>query len=165
MKLIIDNEDTFILFFNKYNEKIDLKNNIEETFKNIFLRLKKYYNINVYGFYNITVYANDNYGFILKAIKDKELDLFYNQIDMHIIIEKDSPFLYKIKDYFLIPNIVDKIKLYYYKNNFYVELKEIIKEIDLFNLIENSKIIYGDEVYIIKKNSKIIDCKRMNYMV
>ena len=71
MKVIINSNDNFILFFNKLNEELNLNDNYEEEFKNIFLKLKNYYNINIYGFYNIFVYIDKYYGTILKVEKIK----------------------------------------------------------------------------------------------
>jgi len=164
MKIIIDSEDSFVLFFNNFNEKIDLNDNIEETFKKIFLRLKKYYDIEIYGFYNIIVYTDEYYGVILKAIKDKELDLFYNQIDMHVIIEKCC-FLYEVKDILLYKDMFDKINIYYHNNYFYIELKQKLKSKEMLKLIENSNIIYNEEVSKIKKNNKRIICNHMDNMI
>ena len=154
MKIIINNEDSFILFFNKLND-IDLNDNYEEEFKNIFLRLKKYYNIDIYGFYNVIVYINNYYGIILKIEKDKDLDIFYKQVDMHIIIEKDYTILYKIKDYFFIENL-ENYNIYYYNDYFYLEIKKYLKNKEMFNLIENSEIIF-ENINIIKNKGKLIN--------
>ena len=156
MKVIINSNDNFILFFNKLNDKLDLNDNYEEEFKNIFLRLKNYYKINIYGFYNVYVYKDKYYGTILKIEKDKELDLFYKQIDMHIVIE-DSNFLYKINDYFFINNL-SNYNIYYYNNNFYLEIKNEINNKELFTLIENSIIIF-EGTDIIKTKGKLLKNK------
>ena len=157
MKVIINSNDNFILFFNKLNDKLDLNDNYEEEFKNIFLRLKNYYRINIYGFYNIFVYKDKYYGTILKVEKDKELDLFYKQIDMHIVIE-DNTFLYKVDDYFFINDLSD-YNIYYYNDNFYLEIINKISNNELFTLIENSTIIFGEETDIIKNKGKLLKSK------
>ena len=152
MKVIINNEDSFILFFNKLNN-INL-DNYEEEFKKIFLSLKKYYNIKINGFYNIIVYINNYYGIILKVEKDNDLDVYYKQVDMHIIIEKDYTFLYKIEDYYFINNL-NLFNIYYYNNEFYLEIKEKIEDKDMYNLIENSEIIF-ENIDVIKNKGKMI---------
>ena len=157
MKVIINSNDNFILFFNKLNDKLYLNDNYEEEFKNIFLRLKNYYRINIYGFYNIFVYKDKHYGTILKVEKDKELDLFYKQIDMHIVIE-DNTFLYKVDDYFFINDLSD-YNIYYYNDNFYLEIINKISNNELFTLIENSTIIFGEETDIIKNKGKLLKSK------
>lgn len=156
MKVIINNEDSFILFFNKLNN-INLSDNYEEEFKKIFLRLKKYYNINIYGFYNVIVYINNYYGTILKIEKDKDLDIFYKQVDMHIVIEKDYIILYKVKDYFFIKNL-DSFNIYYYEDNFYLEIKKQLRNKEMYNLIENSEIVF-ENIDIIKNKGEIINIK------
>ena len=152
MKIIINNEDSFILFFSNLNN-INL-DNYEEEFKKIFLSLKKYYNININGFYNIIVYINNYYGIILKVEKDNDLDVYYKQVDMHIIIEKDYTFLYKIEDYYFINNL-NLFNIYYYNNEFYLEIKEKIEDKDMYNLIENSEIIF-ENIDVIKNKGKMI---------
>jgi len=150
MKIIINNEDSFILFFNDLNN-INLDN--YEEFKEVFLKLKKYYNINIYGFYNVIVYIDKYYGKILKIDKDNELDLFYKQVDMNIVIKNEN-FLYKINDYFFINNL-NNFNIYFYNNDFYLEIKKEIKNNEIYSLIENSEIIFED-IDIIKNKGKLI---------
>jgi hypothetical protein len=68
---------------------------------------------------------------------------------MNIVVSKYRNFLYKTDRF--IKNI-DSV-IYSYNGSFYYELKNI----DFLNLglvIENSDIIYGEDVYFIKKNAK-----------
>ena len=151
MKIVINSNDDFILFFNKLND-ISLDDNYEEEFKKIFLKLKRYYSINISGFYNVYVYIDNYYGTILRVIKD-EFDLYYKQIDMHITIENIN-FLYKVSDYFFIKNL-NNYNIYYYNSCFYLEIIEKLIDKDMMNLIENSEIIYNDIDIIRNKGKKI----------
>ena len=141
MKVIINSEKNFILFFNKFNEDLNLDDNYEDKFKNILLKLKKYYGINIYGFYNVYVYNNKYYGTILKIERENELDLMYKQIDMHIVIEKDSKILYKVNDILFIKN-KEKYNIYFYNNMFYLEIIDDLLEKEMLELLENSIVIF-----------------------
>ena len=153
MKVIINSENEFILFFNALNS-INIDDINEDNFKDIFLKLKKNYNINIYGFYNIEVFINKYYVSIIKITKDNDLDLFYKQVDMHIIIYKNSVFLYKVNDYFFINNL-DNFNIYYYNDFFYLEIIKNITNKEMLYLIENSLVIFED-VDKIKSNCKKI---------
>lgn len=146
MKIIVNNDD-IILFFNRLNN-INFKDNYEEEFKKIFIKLKNVYNINVIGFYNVYVYVDKYYGYIIKMIKDDDITSYYKQIDMHVVIE-NIDFLYKIKDIFFIKNL-NKYNIYYYNNNFYLEINKKLSNKEYYTLIENSEIIYEDIIDIIK---------------
>lgn len=145
MKIIKKNKDNFILFFNRFDGDVDLEN-IEEAFKKIFLRLNKYYDINIEGFYNVIVYKDDNYGIVLES-KVEDGYSFYKQIDMHVILE-NKKFLYKIND----TNI--KGKKYFYNNDIYLEVLSLNDD-EMLNLIENSEVIYKN-VDIIRIKGKLI---------
>ena len=148
MKIIINDSDNFILFFNKLND-ISLDN--EDDYKNIFLKLKHFYNIDIYGFYNINVFIDNNYGYILKIKKEDDLDLYYKQIDMLISVEKIN-ILYKVNDFFFINNL-DKFNIYFYDDFFYLEIIDEISDKEYNYLLENSEIIY-ENINIF--NNKII---------
>lgn len=155
MKVIISSEKKFILFFNKFNEELNLEDNYEEKFKNMLLKLKKYYSINIYGFYNVYVYSNKYYGTILKIERENDFDLVYKQIDMHIVIEKDSKILYKVNDILFIKN-KEKYNIYFYNDIFYLEIIDDLLEKEMLELLENSEIIF--------ENTDIINKARLiNY--
>lgn len=123
------------------------KNELEKYFKELFLKLKEYYNIKINGYYNINVYIDEFYGVVLELQKE-ELDYyeyFDNQVDMHILTE-EVQFLYLIEDYFII-NELNISKLYYYKDKYYI-LPNI--NTDYNYLLENSEVIYKNTKEIIK---------------
>ncbi len=148
MKKIINSEDRFILFF------INLFDIDEDKLKEIFMKLKKFYNINIFGFYNIEAYIDKFYGTILKVYKDNELDLFYKQIDMHIVIDRDKSFLYKVNDFFFIKKL-SNFNIYYYDNSFYLEIIKKITNKEMYNLIENSEMIF-EGIDTIKNKGKLL---------
>lgn len=123
------------------------KNELEKYFKELFLKLKEYYNIKINGYYNINVYIDEFYGVVLELQKEEldYYDYFDNQVDMHILTE-EVQFLYLIEDYFII-NELNISKLYYYKDKYYI-LPNI--NTDYNYLLENSEVVYKNTKEIIK---------------
>lgn len=152
MKLIID-DDIEIYLNRQYLKKIDL--NDTKTIKNIIKKLNKKYNIDLYGYIEVKIYIDKNYGVIINIKKDEPeyFDYFNEEIEMNIEIINDS-FLYKIN------NIYDKKqiktnKIYKYKDSLYISIDKI-DNINLGKIIEISEIIYGKKAKkIIEKNNVI----------
>ena len=124
---------------------IDLKNKeeLENYLKKLFKILKEKYNIEISGFYDITVYIDKYYGVIFH-LENEDLDYydyFKNQVDMRLVIV-DTEFMYKIED---IPmELLNKVKVYIKNNNIYLKIKKELTKIEMMNLMENSKIVYED---------------------
>lgn len=143
-------ENILIIYLKKQLiEKIDFtkKDELEKYFKELFLRLKEYYNIKISGYYNINVYIDEFYGVALELQKEEldYYDYFDNQVDMHIITEELN-FLYSIEDYFVTKEL-DFSKLYYYKDKYYISSNI---NTNYSYLLENSEIIYKNTKEIIK---------------
>jgi len=159
MKVINNNENNFTVFLNDFVVEDDKKEEeIEESFKKLFIRLKEYYNFDIFGYYNISVYKDNNYGAILDIEKmdDEYFNVFDSSIDMKIRIEDNYNFLYQVNDPLDLKKIIDNISVYVYKNNFFVNIKEQISKIKMGQLLEISNIIYGDKVREIIKKGQII---------
>ena len=96
-------QDKIILYINNQiinNVDLDDKDSIKEYFKNIFIKLKNIFNIELNGFYLVKVYKNINS--IVIELENEELDYYdlYDEIDMKIeLIE--TIFLYQIEDIFI----------------------------------------------------------------
>lgn len=147
----LEKKDNLLIIYlkNKLVDNIDFTNKeeLEKYFKELFIKLKEYYNIKISGYYNINVYIDRYYGVVLELEKE-EIDYysyFNNQVDMHIITE-DIDFLYLIDDYF-ITDYLKNYTLFLYKNKYYI-LPD--KNINFDYLLENSKIIYNNTKEIIK---------------
>ena len=126
---------------------------VEAYFKKIIINLRKYYNIKLFGCYNVYLYVDKIYGIIMEMEKIDDNLFLDDLIDMKIFINMDSPILYKVSDYEFMKNIGDK--KYYYQNNFYCTIDEM-DEIKLLPFLEYCEIIYGDEAgAIINKAQKI----------
>lgn len=108
----VDNIDDKIIIYLRDMYSDDL----EDLCQNIIEKLKKYYNIQLKGFYEVNMYVDKTYGTVLE-FNLEELDLYYdyNDIDLHII-KKDGTFLYQVDDIFDIN--IDYF--YLYNNNFYI---------------------------------------------
>lgn len=163
MKIIRNFDEEITIYLNKMLEyDIDFSNTyeLELYFKELFLKLKKYYNISIKGYYNISVYIDSNYGVILdmKKLESEYLDFYDDQIDMKIQIFEDSEFLYEYEDIFDIPkNILSYINIYLYRNKTYIKINRRIDDIILNNIIEKSKDIIYEYTDCIIKNKNLID--------
>lgn len=158
MKIINLDENCMTIFLNKYffkSEEIDIKKDLEGYFRNLFLNLQKYYDINISGYYNIDVYIDDNYGLVINIKKEEVeyFDYFDNQIDMRIVL-KNNKFLYGVEDIYVKDIIKDKIDIYFYKNKYYIDFIYDVN-INLISLIEFCDIVYDDEVEKIRCSTKI----------
>lgn len=158
MKLELFNLNNLTVYLNnKYLEKIkfDLKNNVEQQFKRLFIKIKNIYNIEMSGYYEVTVYLNDIYGMIIEIEKDDDeyVKLFGDTVDMKITFKFDSSIFYKLDEYMSFD--FDDYDLYYYNDSFYMELNNevIFNYSQYLNLLENSSIIYGNEIKKIKNQA------------
>ncbi len=160
MKLEIFNLNNITIYLNKeYLEFINFnfKENVEKEFKKLFLKIKDIYNLNIKGYYEVTVYINDIYGIIIEMEKDDDeyMKLFGESLDMKIKFKFDSEIYYKLDEY---KNYnIDNYHLYFDNKNFYIELLDKIDYKAYLDLIENSVIVYGEDIKEIKSNlEKII---------
>jgi hypothetical protein len=163
MKIEYVDENNFIIYLNKYYIKdldIENKKSIEEYFKKIFVSLKNNYNLDIYGYYDIRVYTNKQYGLIIDVyrLSNDYYKLYNNKIDMKIVVDTNNTFIYEVEDYFIVNILKRQIKNVYYKNDkYYIELNDKINDRDYNYLLENSKIIYDDNVYDILSLCSIIE--------
>ena len=117
---------------------------LENYFQRLFNKIKKYINIELKGFYNISIYIDYNIGTVIEIEKeDLEFISYYNnQIDMKII-KYESIFLFKIDDFLsLKKEILKKINLYFYKNNYYIELVDRLTKQEIASFLEFTNLIY-----------------------
>ena len=142
-------ENKIIVYLNKQylNNKEFLENNkLQEYLKRIFINLKNWYDINVYGYFNINCFLNDYYGAILEIEQsDIDFSIYSKKTDIKFTIFKDSKILFKTKNYFLKDLIKSECNIHIYNNNYYIEIKELTEK-DIAYMLENAEIIYGNEV-------------------
>ena len=148
MKLIFNN-NKIIIYLNK---KLILDNSKLDTyFKNLFLKLKDKYNTKIVGYYNINVYTDKTYGSIIE-MENQDLDYYnyFDQVDMEIKIIKND-FLYQIDYDYVTKDILNKTVLYKFDGKLYLK---ILDDIILNKILECSKVIYGQELKKIYRNSE-----------
>ena len=137
-------DNTCIVYLNKYNIiDMDFSNTkvLERDLKSLLLRLKKYYKIDIKGYYNITVYIDEYYGAVLKIEEDND---YYDYFDDTIIIMKKvkSNFLYEVDDISYIDNYINKFKISINDNKIYLAINNELNENEYLNLLEISNIVY-----------------------
>ena len=136
MKIELDN-DLYVVYL--YNCDKDIKSIV----KDVIYKLNKYYDVSYDG-YEIKAYINKYFGVILEI---KEGYSMHNGINIDLKVLKDTLFLYEVSD----PLDYLDNDIYYYDNKFYISIKK-----PNIGLIENSNIIYKEDVYkIIGKGIKI----------
>lgn len=132
-------DDKIVLYV--INQKIDFdifcKEKIESFLKNIIVKLKKKGH-KISGFYNVNVYQNNNYGFIVEFKKESDLDFFPDLIDLKMNIFYDSDIYLELDDYFLIDRYANKFCL---NDKWYVNINNL-SNMDLIRLIEFCNINY-----------------------
>lgn len=154
MKLILYDESNMILFLNHLSiPKIDFedKDELEDYFRELFLKLHEKYNLEISGYYQIDIYLDSYYGAIIEI--EKEVLEYYvyddNQIDMRICVHQ-TPVLYELEEY--IPFHQKYYDTIYYQDKWYIKLKGKINDIDLGRLLEYATIHYGEDTNQIIKN-------------
>ena len=152
MKMVMD--DGINIYLSKpYIKKIDI--NDRETIKKIINKIRKKYDIDIYGYVDVKIFIDENYGIIIKIKKDtlEYFDYFKDDIEMDIEIIKDT-FLYKIDDASVIKQ-TENTEIYKQYENIYIKVKNN-DDINIGKIIENSEIIYGKTAKkIIENNNKI----------
>ena len=111
---ILDNEKIVLYLYN-YFFKSKEKENITREIKKIFIRLIKYYNLNIGGIYEVLAFENLKYGTILEIEKKEELLFNPDLIDIKVKINHDVNFYFKTKEF----SILENLKNIYYDNDFY----------------------------------------------
>ncbi len=149
MKVEGDSDNLVIYIKHKTNQDklFSDKELLEEYFRSLIYRLKDYYDLDVAGFYDIDVYVDPFYGFVLQLSReDFDYYLSYSQVEMQIEVHP-TKFLYQIEDYHDFN--LKQFNLYQSNGNFYLEQKEKLSQLDKLNLCENSIIKYLDTDKII----------------
>lgn len=142
MKVDFIDDDNFIIYYTSYK---DLRG--EEELKNLFKmlnnRLKKLYNYEFHGYYNVLIYVCKNiYVMCFENIDD------FGRADFNITMLFNSSLLYELDDLDLA-----KGNMLYYDGKFYIDLEDVFDDIYLF---ERGNIIYGDLVESILSRGKFI---------
>ena len=138
-------DNIYIVYLNKYNTiDMDFSNTkaFEMDLKSLLLRLKKYYKIDIKGYYNITIYIDEYYGAVLKIEEDND---YYDYFDDTITIRMKkvkSRFLYEVDDISYIDNYIDKFTINIIDDRIYLTVNNKLNSYEYLNLLETSNIIY-----------------------
>ncbi len=124
---------------------------IQNITKRVIKRINKHNKL--YGLAILEIYQDINYGTIIEIKNIKKTFLPKDELEIKITIHTDTPFLYKI-DYFDITKN-NKDNIYYYQNNFYLELNKPINKRKYLDILEKSEIIYNDTYKVINEGLKI----------
>lgn len=124
---------------------------IQNITKKVIKRINKHNKL--YGIAILEIYQDINYGTIIEIKNIKKTFLPKDELEIKITIHTDTPFLYKI-DYFDITKN-NKDNIYYYQNNFYLELNKPINKRKYLDILEKSEIIYNDTYKVINEGLKI----------
>ena len=147
MKIEVNYDKTIIYLKKEVIGSIDFDNvdNLEKYLKELIIKLKNIYNIEIKGFYNIKVFIDSLYGVILE-LEAEDLDYgdYFNQIEMRII-PIYTEFLYKVDD---VININGKV--YIYENNMFLRINKNISYKDYIKVMDYAKIVYNNTDNIIK---------------
>ena len=154
MKLIFEDND-MIIFLNKCKLDNFSDKTPEKFLKELIHCLKEKYKINIYGYYNVTLYIDKYFGNIIKLEKEdlEYFDYFGNNVELNINVVNEE-FVYKLEE-MLDLNLIKKFTVYKYKDTFYLKPKENISNIEFGILMEKSKIIFEPSFL------KIINCSKI----
>lgn len=150
-------ENNFIAkISNDVVENIDIfdMEEVEEFIKNLFTTILKRQKIK--GEVELNIYIDNNYGMIVD-IKNEEDFVFDDEVDIKIIFHLNNAFLYEIDYFDIVENTnIKNANIYFYNNNFYLELIDDIDKKDYIKLLEASNIIWDNEGFkIVNKGVKL----------
>lgn len=115
--------------------------NINDYIKKLILILKRKYKLDIFGFYKINVYQNKKIGLIVEIIKDSDMDFLNGLLELKIKVYEDANMYFRFNDYFF--NEKRDIKII--NNDYYINVDSLSGK-ELLQMIEFSKIIYGEEL-------------------
>lgn len=146
-----------IIFLKKVEFDFNDMESLQESLREIFLKINYIYKIEVKGFYYVKVFLNKNVGVVLELDgEDLELDYLDGEIDMRIEIFEKT-FLYEIEDiFYLNKNIKRKVEIYKEKDKFIIKPIKELTYMEIGEILEYSKLIYKNKnPYLLKEKNKI----------
>ncbi len=143
----MDNFKIYLYDENKVKDIEQIKENPEQFFKGLFLILKNKYGFKLEGLYKLNLFPCNNYGMIIEI--EKEIDEFYEKyidgVDLKIKINDPCEILYEIDDLLLTEN-QNNIAVFKKRGKFYLLYTKEPTAKELYQILEHSNIIYGDDV-------------------
>lgn len=115
------------------------KEQVVQTIKDLFFRIRRKYHLHLKGLYKVRVYPH-KVGIIIEAIQLEE-DTYTNaDIDLRIILLFNKDFYLKVEDCSFLDN---ETKSWFYKDSYYIDL-DTLDEITKY--IEYGTIVSEDEI-------------------
>src|SRR5574344_1917677 len=124
MKLLELMENEYLIFMtNIYTSDVNFQEekSLEIFFKIVILNIKKKYDIELYEFYEVSVFYNNKVRSLFKIVKIDEYSLYNKTVDLKIIICLDCPFYFKTKNYEVLNNYRN---VYFYNDYFYININD-----------------------------------------
>ncbi len=155
MKVEMNSKKDMILYLPNIHIDFNTMEEVEKDLKNILLKLKYNYAIEVQGFYEVRAYSDTLYGLILEIDGDRldYFDYFDGEIDLRIeLIEEE--FLYEIEDILVLPkDILKKNEIYFWKDKYYLKAE---KNINMDQLLEYVDCIHYKKPFLFKEKNKLV---------
>ena len=147
MKIKICDERLIIYL---YNHNLELSNNTElvKEIKKILIKINNNYEFNLGGIYNILIYENLYYGYVIEIDKIKEFE-YSDYIDLKIKIKYNQPFYCVFDNYEYVYNCLN---VYFDDNLYIVNINELSNVNSIF---EFGDVIYNNYLEILSKSVKI----------
>lgn len=134
-----------------FNDDLNIydHNEVKDFIEIVYEKMLKKYNLK--GIIVFDIYIDTNYGMIVE-VKNKKDVLFNDIIDVKIKFNINISFLYEVDYFYILDNNLINQNIYYYKDKFYIELVNEVDRNSFVDLLDNSDIIYNDEINNIINN-------------
>lgn len=134
-----------------FNDDLNIydHNEVKDFIEIVYEKMLKKYNLK--GIIVFDIYIDTNYGMIVE-VKNKKDVLFDDIIDVKIKFNINISFLYEVDYFYILDNNLINQNIYYYKDKFYIELVNEVDRNSFVDLLDNSDIIYNDEINNIINN-------------
>ncbi len=141
MKVEENNDGINIFLNNIYFKDViwDSKSTIEESIRDIILKVKKYYKVQLKGFYKIKIYPHE-VGVFIEVIKLDDDNYDGSDIEFRVMVIFNKEMYLKTSD---ISYISDVSNIIFYNDNYYVDLDSID---NILSVIDMGQIVFEDEI-------------------
>lgn len=155
--------DKDFYIFKIYNEYINFDiydtSEVKDFIYKIYDKLLKKNKLT--GIILFDIYIDTNYGMIIEIKKIEDL-LFNDIIDVKIKFNLNISFLYEVDYFYILENNLINQNIYYYKDKFYIEIINTIDKNMFTCLLDNSNIVYNNEINnIINNGIKLANIKHL----
>ena len=130
-------DDKYILFINNYLfDEYDEKE-LSVFLKDVFIILSDVYSINLYGYFMVDIFIDENIGIYVEICKIDNYVSYSKKIDTKVNLVLDNFYL-KTKD---LSKIINYRPIYFLDNFYFISTKDVDNVLDI---IEECEIVYKD---------------------